>query len=258
MCAPLLMRLRGLYEGDDTLAHRFRYGLLIFDIVTILFVVVSSFFQPTALTETLDVAFGLVILADFSARLAISRKRLRDLAHPATWADAIAILSLLAPLAGEAGGFLRVLRTLRLLHAYQLLSRLRTDSAWFMRNEEVAIAIVHLVVFLFVMTGIVFETQRWTNQEIRNYVDALYFTVAALTTTGFGDITLRGTAGRLISVAVMIFGVTLFLRLLRSLLQPHKVRFPCPTCGLQRHDTDAVHCKACGTVLNIPDEGALA
>jgi hypothetical protein len=22
-----------------------------------------------------------------------------------------------------------------------------------------------------------------------------------------------------------------------------------------RHDPDAVHCKACGTVLNIPDEG---
>ena len=252
---PLLMRLRDLYEGDNPLAHRFRYGLLTFDVVTILFVVVSSFFQPTAVTETLDVAFGLVILADFTARLAISRNRLRDLAHPATWADAIAILSLLAPLAGEAGGFLRVLRTLRLLHTYQLRARLRTDSAWFRRNEEVAIAIVHLVVFLFVMTGIVFETQRWTNSEIRNYVDALYFTVTALTTTGFGDITLRGTAGRLISVAIMIFGVTLFLRLLRSLLQPHKVRFPCPTCGLQRHDTDAVHCKACGALLNIPDEG---
>jgi voltage-gated potassium channel len=257
MGAPLLTRLRDLYEGDNPLAHRFRYGLLTFDIVTILFVVVSSFFQPTPITETLDVAIGLVILADFTARLAISRNRLRDLAHPATWADAIAILSLLAPLAGEAGGFLRVLRTLRLLHTYQLLTRLRTDSLWFRRNEEVAIAIVHLVVFLFVMTGIVFETQRWTNPEIRNYVDALYFTVTALTTTGFGDITLRGPAGRLISVAIMIFGVTLFLRLLRSLLQPHKVRFPCPTCGLQRHDTDAVHCKACGTVLNIPDEGAL-
>jgi voltage-gated potassium channel len=39
------------------------------------------------------------------------------------------------------------------------------------------------------------------------------------------------------------------------LLAPSKVRFPCPICGLQRHDVDAVHCKACGTILNIPDEG---
>jgi voltage-gated potassium channel len=184
-----------------------------------------------------------------------SRTRLRDLLQPATWADTVAIVSFLAPLAGEGAGFLRVLRTLRLLHTYQLLARLRADSAWFRRNEELAITIVHLAVFLFVMTGIVYETQHWNNPEIKNYIDALYFTVTALTTTGFGDITLRGTTGRLISVLIMIFGVTLFLRLIRALLQPRKVRFPCPACGLQRHDFDAVHCKACGTIHNIPDEG---
>jgi voltage-gated potassium channel len=166
-------------------------------------------------------------------------------------------LSFLAPLAGEAGGFLRGQRTQRLLQSYKVLARLRADSPWFRRNEELALAIVHLVVFLFVMTGIVYETQHWANPEIRNYVDALYFTVTALTTTGFGDITLRGTSGRLISVVIMIFGVTLFLRLLRSLLQPHKVRFACPACGLQRHEADAVHCKACGRVINIPDEGTV-
>jgi voltage-gated potassium channel len=250
-------RLRYWYEADSPEAHRFRYGLLAFDIVTIAFVVVSSFFQETRWVEGLDLFFGLIILADFSARFAISRHRWRDLVHPATWADVVAILSFLAPLAGEAGGFLRVMRTLRLLHTYQVLARLRADSSWFRKNEELIIAVVHLVVFMFVMTGIVYETQHWTNPEIGNYIDALYFTVTALTTTGFGDITLKGSIGRLISVTIMIFGVTLFLRLLRSLLQPHKVRFACPVCGLQKHEADAVHCKACGTVLNIPDEGTM-
>jgi voltage-gated potassium channel len=250
-------RLRYWYEADSPAAHRFRYGLLAFDIVTIAFVVVSSFFQETRWVERFDLVFGVIILADFCARLAISRQRWRDLVHPATWADVVAILSFLAPLAGEAGGFLRVMRTLRLLHTYQVLARLRADSFWFRQNEELIISAVHLVVFMFVMTGIVYETQHWTNPEIRNYIDALYFTVTALTTTGFGDITLKGSLGRLISVTVMIFGVTLFLRLLRYLLQPYKVRFPCPACGLQKHEADAVHCKACGTVLNIPDEGTM-
>ena len=253
----MIERLRYWYELDSRPAHRFRYGLLAFDIVTVVFVVASSFTRDVWWVEALDVVFGLLILADFAARLLISRHRLRDLLHPATWADVVAILSFLAPLAGEAGGFLRVLRTLRLLHTYQLLSRLRADSPWFRRNEELALAVVHLVVFLFVMTGLVYETQHWTNPQIGNYVDALYFTVTALTTTGFGDITLQGTTGRLISVVIMIFGVTLFLRLLRSLLQSQKVRFPCPDCGLQRHEADAVHCKACGRVLNIPDEGTV-
>jgi voltage-gated potassium channel len=74
-----------------------------------------------------------------------------------------------------------------------LLARLRADSAWFRRNEE--LVITHLGIFLFVMTALVYETQHWTNPHIRNYIDALYFTVTALTTTGFGDITLPGTAG---------------------------------------------------------------
>jgi voltage-gated potassium channel len=248
-------RLRNLYEGESPSAYQFRYALLAFDCVTIAFIIASSFLQRNAIIETLDILFGIAILADFTARAIVSRDRLRDLLHPATWADAVAILSFLAPLAGEGAGFLRVLRTLRLLHTYQLLARLRADSVWFRRNEEIVISIVHLAVFLFVMTGVVFETQHRVNSEIRNYVDALYFTVTALTTTGFGDITLQGTSGRLIAVMIMIFGVTLFLRLVRALLQPSKVRFPCPTCGLQRHDYDAVHCKACGTVLNIPDEG---
>jgi voltage-gated potassium channel len=167
----------------------------------------------------------------------------------------VAIFSFLAPVAGEGLGFLRILRTLRLLHTYHLVARLRADSSFFRRNEEPIIAVVNLGVFLFIMTGVVYETQHWRNPEIANYVDALYFTVGALTTTGFGDITLKGSLGRLISILIMIFGVTLFLRLLQALLRPQKVRFRCPACALERHELDAVHCKACGKLLEIPDEG---
>jgi voltage-gated potassium channel len=250
----LQARIRSLYEGGSREAHRFRYALLVFDLVTLAFIVATSFTPRADAVEALDVLFGVVILADFCARLFISHHRLRDLLHPVAWADIAAIVSFLAPLVGEAAGFLRILRTLRLLRSYQLLMRLRRDFPFFRANEEVIIAVANFAVFLFVMTGFVYETQRATNPAIANYVDALYFTVTALTTTGFGDITLQGTTGRLISVAIMIFGVTLFFQLARAVLRPNKVRFPCPTCGLQRHDPDAVHCKACGQVLNIPNE----
>jgi len=54
----------------------------------------------------------------------------------------------------------------------------------------------------------------------------------------------------------MIFGISLFLRLLQTIFRPEKVRYECPVCGLNRHDNDAVHCKHCGTVLHITTEGA--
>jgi voltage-gated potassium channel len=247
--------LRRLYFGRSREAHRFRYALLTFDILVILFIIATSFIARTTWLEWLDVMIGILILTEFLAHLWVSDRPLREFAHPATWADMLAIVSFLAPLTGEGLGFLRILRTLRLLHTYQLVTRLRADSTLFRRNEETIVAIVNLAVFLFITTGVVYETQHWRNPAIVNYVDALYFTVTALTTTGFGDIVLEGSTGRLIAVVIMIFGVTLFLRLARALLQMHKVRFPCPSCGLQRHEVDAVHCKACGTMLKIPDDG---
>ncbi len=252
---PLLQTLRHLYEGNAPEAYRFRYGLLAFDLTTIAYIVGTSFLPRSDLMEAADVLFGLVILADFSARLAISTSPSRELLRITTWTDVAAIVSFLAPIAGEPAGFLRVLRTLRLLRTYQVLRRLRADSPYFRRHEDVIIAVANLVVFVFVMTAVVYETQHYANREIENYVDALYFTVTALSTTGFGDIVLTGTLGRLVSIVVMIAGVTLFFNLARALLHPTKVRFRCPTCGLMRHDPDAVHCKACGTQLNIPNEG---
>jgi len=253
--ATLRERLHHLYYSTAADACRFRYAVLAFDGVTLLFVIVTSFLPRAPVVEVVDVLIGLVLVAEFAAWLAGSRRPWREALRPASIADVVAIASFLAPLAGEGAGFLRVVRTLRLIHSYRMLGTLRRDFAFFRRHEEAFLAATHLSVFIFVMTAVVYETQHGINDHIRNYADALYFTVTALTTTGFGDITLPGTTGRMISVVIMIAGVTLFLRLAQALFRPSKVRFSCPSCGLSRHEPDAVHCKACGTRLNIPDEG---
>ncbi|MCB1332578.1 MAG: potassium channel family protein [Roseivivax sp.] len=247
--------LKELYEGNTERAHTFRYGLLAFDIGTILFVIATSFSQHGPVVEAVDMAFGVILLLDFAARIYLARHRLKFLLHPYTLADIVSIFSFLAPLAGEGLGFLRIMRTLRLLHTYQLMNRLRADFPFFRRNQDVVIAGLNMAVFLFVMTGLIYATQHQTNPQIRNYADALYFTVTTLTTTGFGDITLTGTWGRMISVLVMIFGVTLFLRLAQVLFRPRKVRYSCKDCGLSLHDADAIHCKHCGALVHIETEG---
>jgi len=251
----LRRRMRDFYEGRTRRTRWFLYGLLAFDFVSLLFIIATSFLPRSDLIRTLDLTFGVIFLIEFVTRFLAIRQPLRELLRFTTWTDVAAIVSLLASATGEAAGFLRVLRTLRLLRTFSVVEHLRRDSRLFRRHEDVVSAVANLSVFIFVMTGVVYETQRHSNPQIGNYADALYFTVTALTTTGFGDITLPGTMGRLITVAIMIFGVTLFLNLARVLFSPAKVRFGCPDCGLQRHDADAVHCKACGNLLNIPDEG---
>ena len=253
----MFAKLRTLYEGDSSAAHRFRYGLLGFDIATIAFVIATSFFEHTPVIEAIDLVLGLLILADFLFRLRIERDKKGFFLRISTWADLVSMVSFIAPIAGEAFGFLRILRTLRLLHTYELLDRLRKDFRYFRQNEEILLAAINLFVFLFVMTGLIYALQYPVNPEIRNYADALYFTVTTLTTTGFGDITLTGTSGRMLSVGVMIFGVTLFLRLAQVMFRPTKVRKECEQCGLLLHDADAVHCKHCGETIHIETEGRI-
>ncbi len=122
-------------------------------------------------------------------------------------------------------------------------------------HEDVIFSISNLLVFVFVITAVVDVMQVDTNPAIDNYFDTLYFTGATLTTTGFGDITLVGTSGHILAVLIMIFGISLFLRLIQTVFRPGKVCYECPTCGLTRHDADAIHCKHRGTVLHITTEG---
>jgi len=244
------------YEGDSPIAHRFRYALLVTDILSVVYVLLSTTVLPAGpLIKVLDIAFGLYLGVDYLARFWIARKKIPFLVTPLNVADLIAMFSFFAPYLGREFTFLRALRILRLLRSYRLLKTLREDFDVFRRHEDVILSTINLVVFIFLMTELVLVSQHGKNPGISSFLDALYFTVTTLTTTGFGDVTLRGQDGRAISIVIMIFGVSLFLRLIQTMFRPSKVRFTCTACGLYLHESDAVHCKHCGRVLPIPSDG---
>jgi voltage-gated potassium channel len=127
----------------------------------------------------------------------------------------------------------------------------RVVARSWLRYAETIKALTNLGVFIFMMTSLVHTLFAGRVPEIRSYMDSLYFTAASLTTTGYGDIILPGFWGRAISVFIMFGGVTLFFRLVQVAMRTPKIRHPCPSCGLLRHEPDAVHCKACGQALSI-------
>ena len=254
--APSLKkRLRRLYHGDDRAATRFRWFMLAVDVVTIALFVELTFVTEAAWMIALELVLGVILLADLVARIYIDGRPWALLFKPLTIADAVVVVSMLAAAFVDNLGFLRILRTLRVLRSHHVIGTLRRHSPWVRRNEDILHSVVNLVVFVFLTTAAVFVTQHQSNPDIEHYIDALYFTVTALTTTGFGDITLSGEWGRVLSVVVMILGISLFLRLLQTIFRPAKVSVDCPRCGLSRHDADAVHCKHCGEIIHIETEG---
>ncbi len=245
-----------LYRGSKRRDVRARAVLVMFDLTTIIYFVVTTFLPLYRWIIIVDLVIGAVFLIDLLARMLIERDRVNFLLQPWTIVDILVIVSLLIPALTGSFLFLRVLRAVRLIRSYYVVKELRRYSRFFARNEEVIFSALNLVVFVFVVAAAVYVLQSPVNPSIENYVDALYFTITTLTTTGFGDITLTGTMGRLLSVLIMIVGVTLFLRLVQTIVRPGKVRHECPDCGLSRHDPDAVHCKHCGHLLHIETEGA--
>ncbi len=82
--------------------------------------IVTSFLPLSSWIVACDVVLGLGVLADFAGRLRSAARGARVLRF-STWTDVVAIASFLAPMFVQGVGFLRILRTLRLLRTYQLL-----------------------------------------------------------------------------------------------------------------------------------------
>jgi voltage-gated potassium channel len=246
-------RLRRLYHGRTPGATRFQLAVIVIDLAILAFFVATPVIQELPSFLWLDYSVAVLLAVDIGARLFASSDIPRQLRQPTVWVDIFILLTLLFPATLANLGFLRILR---------LWSLSRTGFLWrplgrFGLGEwrETTHAVINLLTFLFIVTGFVYTFFFRVGGELGAYVDALYFTVATVTTTGFGDIVLPGVWGKLTSIVTMIIGISLFVRLAQAIFRPAKVFFPCPQCALQRHDPDAVHCKACGHILKIPDEG---
>ena len=249
----LRARLRHLYHGESRKAVRFRYGVLIIDLIIIGVFIAAPFFRDSPIFLTADYVIAAVMTVELTARFLAWKGAKPWLARPIVWLDLFILATLLFPQWLFSLGFLRVARLWTLVHSdffWETVGRRYDDTRW----EEIGKAAITLVTFLFIVTGFVYSSFVGHHEKLQTYLDALYFSVSTLTTTGFGDIVLPGAWGKWLSILIMAVGITLFVRLAQALMRPSKVRFPCPACGLLRHDLDAVHCKACGQLLNIPND----
>ncbi len=245
-----------LYNDDTTRAHVFRSALFLFDVATIAYFLYTVTAARMAPSTPVDLGIAAIVLGDMLLRMWIADRRLRFLFSVTTLADIVVVVSLVAPVvAGANFGFLKVLRVLRLMRASEFAERLNRATPGLDINPRIVVAAANLVAFIFVVTSFVWVWEHDRNEDVRTYVDALYFTITTLTTTGYGDITLTDRVGRLMTIGIMIFGVGFFLKLLQALYRPNKVEEECRNCGLKLHERDASHCKHCGATIYIETEG---
>lgn len=242
--------LHELYHGRTARAVRFQARLLIFDALLIAFFITSPFIERGAAFLVIDYIIAAILALDLIARAWAYGDLRKWLARPIVWADLAVFVSLVVPVYAANLGFLRALRAFSLINGSALWRVV--GNRWFApHTAETIKAAGNLLIFIFMMSALVHTAFAARLPAVRSFMDSLYFTVSTLTTTGYGDIVLPGPWGRALSIFIMIGGVSLFFRLVQVVMRTPKVRSACPTCGLLRHEADAIYCKACGTQIRI-------
>jgi len=245
-----------LYSGTGKWPSIFRWTMLVFDLVTIaLFLIHPAISWHHGVEESVgvwlavDIFIAAVIALDLAARFYIERHKLRFFLRLTNLADLVVAATLIVPFVAQNMVFLRVFRVVRLVRAFEFLDQRHSFSKWLHYNSFVVSKVVNLIVFIFIVSALVFVNQVGHNEKIETWLDALYFTIGTLTTTGFGDITMQGTLGRWLAIVTMVLGVTLFLQLIRAIAIGDKIHHECPACSLAMHERDAAHCRRCGANL---------
>ncbi len=119
---------------------------------------------------------------------------------------------------------------------------------WFGNRKVRLIGLLLMVLIIIVMAISILEFS--TNENLRSLVDIFYWAVVTVMTVGYGDITPRTDAGRLLTVFVILIGVVLVSFLtatIASILTATRIR---EGRGLERIDTQD-HIIICGFNRNI-------
>ena len=217
-----------------------------------------------ALLWKAEVIIVLFFIMEYAARLYGAKSRLKQLVDVYSIIDLIAILPTLALLFLPAFGitlnfsFVKLIRIFRVFRIFRFL-RFTADPDFFFGSIPVqSLKVVRLVLTIFMIffisSGLFFYVEHGINTDVKNFGDAFYFTVVALTTVGFGDITPRSDAGKWVTVIMILSGIILIpwqvSRVVKEWVHmASKAEIVCPGCGLSYHDKDASHCKSCGHLI---------
>jgi voltage-gated potassium channel len=202
----------------------------------------------------LDSAIMVVFTIEYILRLVVAKNRWQYVFSFYALIDFLAIFPFLFGIFDAS--FLRVFRWFRIL---RLIRFIEGKTAFGNLDRQDSLVVTRIVFTLcsiiFVYSGLIYQVEHPVNpQMFGTFFDAIYFSVATMTTVGFGDITPISTMGRLLTVLMILTGIALIPGQLGDLVKQvvkssNKVAKTCAQCQLASHETDALFCKCCGTEL---------
>ena len=200
--------LRALYAG--------LFALIILNvaasIVGTMAAVEARFGRELAMFETFSVA---VFTLEYAVRLCAARRRLRYALSPLALVDLAAILPFYLPFLGVDLRFARAFRLLRLFRLAKIARYVRALDVFGQvaraKREELVIAVSVMAVLLICASSVIYFAEHDAQPQAFSSIPAsMWWSVATLTTVGYGDVFPVTPLGRLVASVVAVLGIGFF------------------------------------------------
>jgi voltage-gated potassium channel len=201
----------------------------------------------------LDTSILIIFIIEYLLRLGSTKNKLKYIFSLYAIIDLIAILPSLIGVVDVS--FIRLFRWFRILRLLRFIDRKIFTN---IINEDTVIftrILFTLFAIIFIFSGLIYQVEHPVNGKIfATFLDAFYFSVVTMTTVGFGDVTPVSELGRLLTVLMILTGISLIPWQVGDLIKQlvkntNQVEIACQNCGLAFHDLDADFCKKCGRTL---------
>lgn len=258
--------------------HNTRAGR-VFDLLLIVVILASV---ATALLDTVpsiharaaralyavEWGFTLLFTVEYLTRLAVVARPLRYARSFFGVIDLLAVLPTYLSVLLPGAQYLLVVRVLRILRVFRILKLVRyVDEAGVLitalsRARRKIFVFVFAVGTLVVVFGALMYLIEGPQNGFTSIPLSMYWAVVTMATVGFGDITPVTPLGRFVTSILILIGYGLiavptgiYAAELTNTLRTHPGTVRCRRCELVGHESDAIHCRRCGSDLRAPATG---
>ncbi|GJM16747.1 MAG: ion transporter [Thermodesulfobacteriota bacterium] len=255
-----------IFEADTPLGKLFDEILIVCILASVLVVMLDSVEsiggEYSQLFYILEWFFTIIFTIEYILRL-ISVKR------PAKYAtsffgivDLLTVIPTYLDLFLPGTRFLLVIRILRVLRIFRILKLAKYVGEANLLIKAIKASSRKITIFLFfvisivVVLGSLMYIIEGSEHGFTSIPKSIYWAIVTLTTVGYGDVAPQTSLGQAMAVVVMIMGYSIIAVptgiVTVEMAQAFKENITtksCQGCSYSGHDSDAKHCKYCGSEL---------
>ncbi|MED5505554.1 MAG: ion transporter [Pseudomonadota bacterium] len=256
--------------GTHTRAGRaFDIALIIAIITSLLVLILESL--PSVMTEWsrelryIEYTFTAIFTVEYLLRLYCSPKPKSYATSFYGVVDLLAILPTYLAIFFPGASFMGVVRLLRVMRIFRILKLVRylQDSNILLRSLLMArrkiLIFFSTVGILVTIFGALIFVIEGPHNGFTSIPKSIYWAIVTITTVGYGDMVPQTHLGKAIASLTMLLGYSILAvptgiitAELSNEMNAHKQLVKCPNCNRSGHDSDAMHCKHCGSELADP------